>query len=500
MPLGLGAKIACVSAVATLSGIASVLKIMSMLSHNLGTCPPTKEQLEEENQENCALFRHVPNLKIKIAWRELGNFPTPIHKGKVMVQASNTSPKEMHFYVKREDLASPKYGGNKVRTLQHQLGVAEARAERGDMAAKKIIVAGSGGSNQILATVVHSQNLSPKMPKITPVWVQPDKPDLDNTLNFLSTLTMSNVEEEKQKTWGDSDVLSTLIAPLFWGDGLVLPPGGNNPAGCLGQISGALELAEQIERGEVEDPDRIYVPVGSSCTVSGLILGIVLARQLGLKAFKKTQVCGVIIHHGAAAGQRATGVLTAWWAKYIPLTIRHTLHATAGVLSNLGGPDLLNDALFMVDNGGVRIIDAADLVGVYGGHSDVSLLASKEYEKSGEISDVSTGKIQEQLWLCGHFAGKAFSAMRRDFLHDIELQSLEGMRAPLPVCLFWQTKSRVQPRGEVDTEWDKFLNLPESVQKWGREGKNYNETREGIVDTTNHDTGQQGYRHLMSKI
>ena len=85
----------------------------------------------------------------------------------------------------------------------------------------------------------------------------------------------------------------------------MVPPGGNSPAGVLGQMGGALELAEQIQRGEMPEPDRLYLPVGSSCTISGLILGICLARRLGLHAFEKIQVVGVPIHHAAALGQRS---------------------------------------------------------------------------------------------------------------------------------------------------------------------------------------------------
>jgi hypothetical protein len=392
-------------------------------------------------------------------------------------------------------LASPKYGGNKIRTLQHQIAVCEAKAVRGDAAASKIVVAGTGGSNQVLATVVHAQNLAEEMPKITPVWMQQDVPELDNTLNMLSTLTMGNVNE--QKTWGDSGVLSTLLGPVLLGSGLVLPPGGNSPAGVIGQIGGALELAEQIENGLMPDPERIYLAVGSSCTISGLILGIALAHQLGLKAFARTQICGVPIHHGAAAGQRGVGALTAWWATNIPLTIRHTLTVVCEELALLGGPLLLEDALAMVDDGEkqVRLIADADIVGTYGGHSDVSMVASKEYDESGAVVDIQSGVEQKPLWLCGHFTGKSFAAMRRDFVKDTN-----AGRAKPAVCLFWQTKSQVQPRGEDETEWQQFLSMPKPVVKWGERGKSTSVHRNGVIDTSNVTTGEQGYRHLMTKL
>ena len=490
-------KLAAGASIATISAILTILTILNKLTHSVGTAPPTKAQLEEENHANSPLFRHLPHLKTKLAWRELGQFPTPIHQGRVDVVVDAAPAGTLHFYVKREDLASPKYGGNKIRTLQHQIAVCEAKAVRGDVSASKIVVAGSGGSNQVLATVVHAQNLAKEMPKITPVWMQKDVPELDNTLNMLSTLTMNNVNEHEQKTWGDSGVLSTLLGPLLLGSGLVLPPGGNSPAGVIGQIGGALELAEQIEAGLMPDPERIYVPVGSSCTISGLILGIALARQLGLKAFARTQVCGVPIHHAAAAGQRSVGILTAWWASVIPLTIRHTLNVACDELARLGGPSLLEDCLAMVDDGEkqVRLIADADIIGTYGGHSEVSMIASKEYDETGVIVDSMTGVKQKDLWLCGHFTSKSFAAMRRDYLKDIK----EGREKPA-VCLFWQTKSQVQPRGEDETEWQQFLGMPPSVVKWGETGKSTSVHRNGVVDTLNVTTGEQGYRHLMTKL
>ena len=68
----------------------------------------------------CPLLRHVPVLKDKIAWRALGDtFPTPVHE----VSVTSAAGVHCHFYVKREDLSSSLYGGNKVRTLQFQLAI-----------------------------------------------------------------------------------------------------------------------------------------------------------------------------------------------------------------------------------------------------------------------------------------------------------------------------------------------------------------------------------------
>ena len=57
---------------------------------------------------------------------------TPVHSGTCTAAGAEVTGKsstQVAFYVKREDLASKDYGGNKVRTLQHQLAVCEARME-----------------------------------------------------------------------------------------------------------------------------------------------------------------------------------------------------------------------------------------------------------------------------------------------------------------------------------------------------------------------------------
>jgi len=102
-----------------------VLWLLNVLHSDVGVDAPTARQLAEEDHERLALFRHVPALKSRLAWRELGVFPTPIHRARcsaVPISKSNSPPRTVAFFVKREDLSSNTYGGNKVRTLQHQLG------------------------------------------------------------------------------------------------------------------------------------------------------------------------------------------------------------------------------------------------------------------------------------------------------------------------------------------------------------------------------------------
>jgi len=158
-------------------------------------------------------------------------------------------------------LASPSYGGNKVRTLQHQLAVCESKIASGSPK-RELVIFGSGGSNQIVATLVHG--LHRLRLRVYPLWGVADPPDLDNTLNMLSSLSFPM---PGCQTWGRAaGVLFKLLSAIVRGSGFLFPPGGNNPAGVLGQAAGPLELAEQIGRGEL--PDVARYPGSSSASPS----------------------------------------------------------------------------------------------------------------------------------------------------------------------------------------------------------------------------------------
>jgi hypothetical protein len=200
----IGAAVAV--SVFTAVGVTNIL-LLRRISQSVGIEAPTDKQLSEEAPDkNCPLFRHFPSLSTKLAWRSLGvTCSTPIHVCTLPAPVGNNNsdndkkspnPIVLKFYVKREDLIHPSYGGNKVRTLQHMLGVLEARRDRGSKACRHIVSLGSGGSNQVIATVVHGNKLgwnnksgdttgdSDDKCTINACWFDSDEPDLDNTLNM----------------------------------------------------------------------------------------------------------------------------------------------------------------------------------------------------------------------------------------------------------------------------------------------------------------------------
>lgn len=472
------------------SAVAMAIRLLLEAMHrSVGLAPPTEEQKKEEDQQAHALFRHLPGLAAKLAWRQLGTYPTPIHRGSCDARPTGeptAEQRQVRWFVKREDLASASYGGNKVRTLQHQLAVCESKIASGSPQ-RELVIFGSGGSNQIVATLVyglHRLRLS-----VYPLWGAEDAPDLDNTLNMLSSLSFPI---PGCQTWGRAaGVLFKLLSTIVNDTGFLLPPGGNNPAGVLGQAAGPLELAEQIGRGELPDVDGIYVAVGSSCTISGLVIGVALARKLGLPAFKSPdfKLHAVPIHHAFSALHRFTGVYTARWGAHVPVTTRHSILRTCAALKQIGGPDVVADALELLDNH-TEVHASAKLCGKYGAHSDMSRACAKLFDDTASI-EPTTGDAKmapPKPWLCGHFCAKAFAAMCDDLLKPEHA----GKN-----MLFWQTKSLVQPRGPED-EWARVRAMPPAVKAWANKGAAESLLRPGRVDL---DGGApEDYRGLMTQL
>src|SRR5690606_5394530 len=105
--------------------------------------PPDALRTARRGQSNI-LFDTFPALADRIPWRPLGTYPTPVEE-----LPGPTDAPEVRLFVKRDDLSSARYGGNKVRKLEHYLADAELGSCR------TLITLGGLGSNHALATAVH---------------------------------------------------------------------------------------------------------------------------------------------------------------------------------------------------------------------------------------------------------------------------------------------------------------------------------------------------------
>eukprot|EP01062_Namystynia_karyoxenos_P043622 TRINITY_DN3194_c0_g1_i1.p1 TRINITY_DN3194_c0_g1~~TRINITY_DN3194_c0_g1_i1.p1 ORF type:complete len:492 (+),score=48.36 TRINITY_DN3194_c0_g1_i1:149-1624(+) len=397
--------------------------------------PPTGSQIMEDRSKS-ALFRLFPELWGRIAWRSLGVFPTAMHRCTVK---SAVGGQPLRFVAKREDTCDPLYGGNKVRTLEHQLACAEAHLHQtgGDL-----VVVGSPGSNQCVAAIVHGGRLN--LP-VQAAWLSPEEADRDNALNLLSQLSFG---VKCYPIFARITLMPRLFRAAFGDRHLTVFFGGNNPTGAIGHVSAALEVAEDVAAGRSPDPAAIFLPIGSSCTASGLCVGIAAARHLGLPAFRQEgfRMHGVITHPDNAFINNF-GIL-----KWV---MRKVVRGVCAAIRDAGGPDLTAAAVSVLDN---ELVCHGKYSGKYGAHTKASL-AAKELCSSGTIED-QDGTQATPLWLCSTFSAKAMGVM---------LDYLEGPLKGKDV-IFWATKSLVQPSGDDDA-WQRCLReQPSAVQKWVKKG------------------------------
>jgi D-cysteine desulfhydrase len=222
--------------------------------------------------ETRPLFEIWPELEPQLGFLGLGDFPTPIERLDRFVGAGE--PFASSTYVKRDDMSSPLYGGNKVRTLEPLLGQARREGRR------LVFATGAYGSNHAVATALHARRAGFR----TGVALFP-QPCSQTAIDNLRVSVTHSDEVVDLPHW-------SLLPWFMWqrtrggradAEGtFVMPPGGAIPRGCLGFLSAGLELAQQVERGVMPAPDEVVIALGSTCSTAGLLVGLRLAARLGL--------------------------------------------------------------------------------------------------------------------------------------------------------------------------------------------------------------------------
>ena len=215
-----------------------------------------------------ALFKVYPRLEKKLAWIALGSFPTPIQRLQHMDHEN--------LWIKRDDLSSPIYGGNKVRKLEFILGHAKKKRE-----SSKLITFGGIGTNHGVATAIYCNMLAIPC-KLLLFW----QPVTRHVQENLLILNKNNTELVYKKTLWKTVFGYYLFERLKHPAAYFVFAGGSNVVGTVGYVDAAFELKAQVERGEIPEPGVIMVALGSGGTLAGLALGVQLA---GLK----TKVIGV---------------------------------------------------------------------------------------------------------------------------------------------------------------------------------------------------------------
>jgi D-cysteine desulfhydrase len=199
-----------------------------------------------------ALGQHLGKLS-------LAELPTPVERSEF-----NTAGGMRCVAVKRDDISSPRYGGNKIRKLEYLL----CRAlERG---AKRVATFGAAGSNHALATAILAQQIGLECTCF--LAHQKCTPKVPVALNMHRLLGTEIV-----RYGGSIDQLALFRKYLQDRHTWVVPLGGSSWLGAVGFVSAGLELAQQVRDGELPCPDRIYIATGTMGSTAGLALGLAAA-------------------------------------------------------------------------------------------------------------------------------------------------------------------------------------------------------------------------------
>jgi D-cysteine desulfhydrase len=174
-------------------------------------------------------------------------------------------------WVKDDALSAEPWGGNKPRKLEWILADAKARRRR------TILTFGGIGTNHGLATALYARREG--LECVLALAEQPRDEHVERQLRRLhEAATRVYLTGSARRT--------ALAAPLIAlrhsqlrppRPPYLLPPGGSSPVGALGFVEAGLELAAQVEAGELPEPRSVYVALGSGGSAAGLAAAFAIA-------------------------------------------------------------------------------------------------------------------------------------------------------------------------------------------------------------------------------
>jgi D-cysteine desulfhydrase len=339
--------------------------------------------------------------KQEIPWTPLASGPTPIRPLEALSKANGG----VDIWLKDDGLASPIYGGNKVRKLEFLLARSLRRESR------RLLTLGALGSHHALATAAFGQQLGFEVELY--LYPQPiNHHVLDNLLlDYSFGAQMKRIAHVGLAPF--SLAFRSIRRGTYQGPLEIIPPGGSDPTGSLGYVEGALELAEQLEAGLCPRPGAIVVAAGTCGTAAGLACGLQLAGLGDIPIWAVQVVDGIVCNN---------------------LLLGSLTRLTARLLSRVGAPLPKN---------------ASSKLELLGGHLGAG------YGHPTEDSQQALAQLEdlEGIRLDPTYTAKALSGL----LRQGRVAKLSG---PL---LFWNTVNRVE-LGERAASVSPWL-LPEAFRR-----------------------------------
>ena len=209
-----------------------------------------------------ALERRFPALAGRLPRRALARVPTAVHRLAALERAAGTG----ELWVKRDDRTGDRYGGNKVRKLEWVLADALGRGHRA------VLTTGALGSNHALATTIYAGMLGLETHLV--LIPQPVTPHVRRTL-LLDHAHGAVIHFAPTIAAARRVAIGVLLRGTLRGARpYLVPTGGSSVTGTLGYVNAGVELALQVEAGELPEPAAVVVPLGSGGTAAGLMAGL----------------------------------------------------------------------------------------------------------------------------------------------------------------------------------------------------------------------------------
>lgn len=253
------------------------------------------------------LFERWPKLAESVPWMRLAETPTRVERCDALEPYTHHHEHEVDLWMKRDDLASPMYGGNKVR--RYEFLFAKARAQ----GATSLWTLGGVASTQATATAVHGRAQGFDVNLV--LYDQPVTTFGREALCIDAAVGANMIRAHNFVTAAFRLWRELRRAPK--GSAFLIEPGASSARANLGYVDAMLELAAQVDAGECPRPDAILVPAGSSGTLAAIALSLRMLQW-------DTEAIGVRIAPRIATNR---------------ITIGHRVRSTARFLVRRGGAE-----------------------------------------------------------------------------------------------------------------------------------------------------------------
>jgi D-cysteine desulfhydrase len=255
--------------------------------------PATASRASRLGTTGAILTARFPSLAGKLARVPLVALPTPVQRFEALEKELGLPP----LWIKRDDLASPVYGGNKVRKLEYLLGDAAATG------ASHIVTMGGIGSHHCCATAIFASEIG-----VSCSLVQTPQPVTEEVLRTLRWSAAYATELHLADGRLDQALsVYRLLARIREGNGVpyFIWAGGSTAIGTVGIVEAGLEFAGQVAAGDLPRPAALLVACGSGGTHAGLLAAMKLAELeipvIGVRVLTGLLANEVVVHYLANA-------------------------------------------------------------------------------------------------------------------------------------------------------------------------------------------------------